>query len=156
MAVRTRKSCCIRRLTTYAVSAGRLAQVVELGRGMGTIAILLRTNALYLVAASTVAFLMDALGVPIAGIGFVDAHELALITGLLLWSARPRPCWLLAAAAVQALFAAANLAHWQTFVSADMVVAGYFTTAMHALFVTLLCLAARAAAGARSFAVETA
>lgn len=154
--LRPRKSGCISLLSAYPASAGLLAQVVEVCRAMATIAILLRTNALYLVAASTVAFLMDALGVPIAGIGFVDAHELALIAGLLLWSANPRPCWLLAAAAVQALFAAANLAHWQTFVSADMVAAGYFTTSMHALFVTLQCLAARAAAGSRSFAAETA
>ena len=116
---------------------------------MGTTAILLRANALYLVSAATIAFLMNALGVPIAGVGFVDAHELALIAGLLLWSASPRPCWHLAAAAVHALFAAANLAHWQTFVAADIVPAGYITTLVHVLFVVLQCLAARAAAGSR-------
>jgi hypothetical protein len=114
---------------------------------MGSIAMLLRVNGLYLVAASTIAFLMDAFGAPIAGVGFVDAHELALIAGLLLWSAAPRRSWHLAAAAVQALFAASNLAHWQTFVSADMAAAGYLTTFMHALFVALQCLAARASAG---------
>ena len=46
-------------------------------------------------------------------------------------------------AAVHALFAAANLAHWQTFVSADIVPAGYLTTFMHLLFAALQCLAAR-------------
>src|SRR5688572_13636214 len=105
---------------------------------MGSIALLLRINALYLVAASTLAFLMDALGVPMAGVGYVDAHELALITGLLLWSASPRRCWHLAAAAVQGLFAAANLAHWEeAFVSADMVTAGYVTTMLHVVFLAL-------------------
>lgn len=122
---------------------------------MGSIAMLLRANASYLVAASAVAFLMDALGRPIAGVGFVDAHELALIVGLLLWSATPRPCWHLSAAAVQALFAAANVAHWQTFVSADIVAAGYLTTVGHLLFAALQCLAARTAASPRELAAVT-
>ena len=117
---------------------------------MGSIALLLRANALYLVVASILAFLMNALGVPMAGVGFVDAHELALIAGLLLWSATPRRCWHLAAAAVHALFAVANLAHWQTFVSADILAAGYGTTFMHLLFVALQCLAARTATGSGS------
>ena len=117
---------------------------------------LLRANALYLVAASTIAFLMEAAGVRIAGIGFVDAHELALIAGLLLWSATPRPCWHLAAAAVHVLFAAANLAHWQTFVSADIVAMGYATTLVHALFAVLQLRAARTGSGPTGFSVETA
>jgi hypothetical protein len=117
---------------------------------MGSTALLLRTNALCLVTASTIAFLMDGLGMPIAGVGFVDAHELALIAGLLLWSASPRRCWHLAAAAVHMLFAAATLAHWQTFVSADIVATGCVTTFMHLLFAALQCLAARAAAGSGS------
>lgn len=127
---------------------------------MGTIGTLLRANAFYLVIASTGAFLMEALGIRIVGVGFVDAHELALIAGLLLWAASPRPCWHLAAAAVQALFAAANLAHWDTFVTADIVALGCFTTAMHVLFVALQCVAAKtsaaASAGALTAAVETA
>ena len=60
----------------------------------------------------------------------------------------------------QALFAAANVVHWETFVSADIVLAGCFTTAMHLLFVALQCLAARASAaasaGTLTAAVETA
>lgn len=123
---------------------------------MGTIAMLLRANALYLVAASTIAFLVEAMGVRIAGIGFVDAHELALIAGLLLWSATPRPCWHLAAAAVHVLFAAANLAHWQTFVSADIVPMGYATTFMHALFAALQVRAARTTSASTRFSIETA
>jgi hypothetical protein len=114
---------------------------------------LLRANAVYLVAASVLAFALEARGVRMAGVGFVEAHEFALITGLLLWSAAPRPCWYLAAAAVQALFAAANMAHWQTFVSAEIVGAGYLTTFMHLLFAAFQCLAARTAtASARPLA----
>ena len=123
---------------------------MEYSAAMGTIAMLLRANALYLVTASTIAFLMEAVGVRIVGIGFVDAHELALIAGLLLWSAAPRPCWHLAAAAVHVLFAAANLAHWQTFVSADIVPMGYVTTFVHALFAALQIRAARAASASLS------
>jgi|SRR5688500_10423290 len=121
---------------------------------MGTPGRALRTDAVCLVAASTAAFVMDAVGMPIAGIGFVDAHELALIAGLLLWSASPRPCWYLAAAAVHTLFAAANLAHWQAFVSADIVTAGYVTTAAHAVFAGLGCAAARTATASSSLAGE--
>ena len=112
---------------------------------MGTMGLLLRANATYLVTTATIAFVMGALGVPMAGVGFVDAHELALIAGLLLWSATPRRCWHLAAAALHLLFAAANVAHWQTFVSAEIIGAGYLTTFMHLLFAALQCLAAHAA-----------
>ena len=145
-------------LTHQAAPAVALAQVVEYVRAMEPIAVLLRANAAYLVAASAAAFLLDAAGFRVAGVGFVHAHELALIVGLLLWSASPRPCWHLAAAAVQALFGAANVAHWETFVSGDMLAAGYLTTAMHMGFAGLQCLAAKAAAsaGALTAAVEPA
>ena len=127
-----------------------MARVVECTARMGSIARLLRVNGFYLVVASTTAFLMDALGRPIGGIGFKDAHELSLIAGLLLWSAAPRRSWHLAAAAVQALFAASNVAHWQAFVSAEIVPAACVTTFMHVVFVALQCLAARTAAGPHS------
>jgi hypothetical protein len=106
-------------------------------------------DALCLVGASTFAFLMDALGVPVAGVGFVDAHELALVAGLLLWSAAPRRCWHRAAAAVHLLFAAANAAHWGSFVSADIALSAFVTTSMHLLFATLEWVAGRAADGVR-------
>ena len=38
------------------------------------------------------------------------------------------------------------MAHWQTFVSAEIIGAGYLTTFMHLLFAAFQCLAARAAA----------
>ena len=121
---------------------------------METSALALRTDAGSLVAASAVAFVMDAVGVPVAGIGFVDAHELALFAGLLLWTASPRPCWNLAAAGVHVLFAAANLAHWQAFVSADIVTAGYVTTVAHVLFAGRGYAAARTATASSPLAGE--
>lgn len=121
---------------------------------MGTFAVALRTDAGCLVAASTAAFVLDAAGVPIAGIGFVDAHELALFAGLLLWTASPRRCWHLAAAAVHALFAVANVAHWEAFVSADIVTVGYVTTVAHVLFAGTGYAAARTATASSPLAGE--
>jgi hypothetical protein len=122
-----------------------MARVVEYRALMGSLAVLLRADSFCLVAASTIGFLLDSLGVPVAGIGFADAHELALIAGALLWRAAPRPCWLLSAAAVHAFFAIANLAHWQTFTSADIVAAGWLTTGAHLLFAALGFVAVRTA-----------
>jgi hypothetical protein len=82
------------------------------------------------------------MGTRVAGIGFGEAHELALIAGLLLWQPAPRRCWHLAAAAVHALMAAANLAHWDTLAAAGPETAA-FTTAIHALFAALQLAAAR-------------
>jgi len=64
----------------------------------------------------------------------------------LLWSAAPRPSWQMAAAALHALFAATNLAHWEFFVSADLVAMGSVTIAAHLLFVVLGGLASRGVA----------
>jgi hypothetical protein len=113
---------------------------------MGTTASLLRADGVCLVAASMAAFLLDALGVPVAGVGFVDAHELALISGVLMLSASPRACWLFSAAAVHTFFAVGNLAHWQEFVSADIVAAGLLTTGGHVSFAALGLVVARTAA----------
>jgi hypothetical protein len=121
---------------------------------MGSKSLLLRVDSLYLVGTSAVAFLAGTLGMRVAGVGFADAHELALFAGLLLWVAAPRACWHLSAAGVHALFAAANMAHWQSFVSAEIVPVGYVTTAMHLLFVALQVFKARSAASSRSLAAE--
>jgi hypothetical protein len=104
---------------------------------------LLRTDAACLVAASILAFGLEAIGVRVAGIGFVDAHELALIPGVVLWAVSPRPSWQVAAASLHALFAATNLAHWEFFVAADLVTMGYVTTAAHVLFVVVGVVASR-------------
>jgi hypothetical protein len=119
---------------------------------MGSKSLLLRVDASYLVGTSAAAFMAGALGMPMAGVGFAEAHELALFAGLLLWAAAPRTCWHLSAAAVHALFAAANMAHWQSFVSAEIVAVGCVTTSMHLVFAALQCLAARTAASSRSLA----
>ena len=104
---------------------------------------LLRIDALYLVAASVTGFVLNAVGGRVAGIGFGEAHELALIAGLLLWQPAPRRCWHLAAAGVHALLAIANLAHWQTLAAGGMEATGAVATGVHVLFVALQAVAAR-------------
>jgi hypothetical protein len=82
---------------------------------------------------------------PHAGIGFIEAHGLALIIGVLLWRAPPVRAWHLTGAAVHVLLGISNLVFWQFFVAADMLWVGYLTTSLHGLFVVLQLLAARAA-----------
>jgi hypothetical protein len=120
---------------------------------------ILRANALYLLIASVGGFLADVLGIfflvgvqsrvmmnaPHAGIGFVEAHGLAFIIGILLWRAAPSMTWHLTATAVHVLLGTANLVFWQIFVAADVLVAGYVTTSLHWLFVVLQLAAAYAA-----------
>lgn len=117
--------------------------------------VLLRVNALFLLAAGAGGFVTDLTGAflqhgpqgivlagaPYAAIGFVEAHGLAIIIGVLLWRAEPERNWHLTAAAVHLLLGSANLLFWQIFVAADMLVVGYVTTALHAMF-ALLQLAA--------------
>jgi hypothetical protein len=118
--------------------------------------LILRADALFLIFASIggamtdiagsffgsgpeVAILSDAPG---AGIGFLEAHGLALILGILFWRATPARDWHLTAAAVHALLGSANLAFWQFFVVTDQLAVGYITTALHGLFVILQLWAA--------------
>ena len=89
---------------------------------MGSNSKLLRTDAAGLVAAAGTAFLLSAFGIRVAGVGFVDAHELAL-------------------------FAAATLAHWEVIVSGGMVSSAMVTTALHLVFAGLEGLAARTTEG---------
>ena len=110
---------------------------------------LLRVDALSLVTASVAAFLLKAVGTRVVGIGFGEAHELALIAGLLLASASPRRCWHLAAAGVHALLAAANLAHWSTLVADGSATVAVATMAVHGAFAVLQAAAAGRAAEAR-------
>ncbi len=79
---------------------------------------------------------------PHAGIGFVEAHGLAVILGVLLWRVAPERNWHLAAAAIHVLLGTANLAFWSFFVAADMLAMGYVTTSLHWLFVALQLAAA--------------
>lgn len=120
---------------------------------------ILRANAACLVAASLGGLAMDILGsffargpmsrivaaAPGSGIGFIEAHGLALILGVLLWRAAPVRSWHLTAAAVHFLLGTANLAFWSFFIASDALAVGYVTTGMHWLFVGLQLLAAAAA-----------
>ena len=104
---------------------------------------LLRLDAAYLIAASLAGFAMKVFGARLSGIGFGEAHELALVAGLLLWHATPRRCWHLSAAAVHGLLAAANVAHWQVLAAGNETIATMATGVHVALVVLQLAAAAR-------------
>jgi hypothetical protein len=120
---------------------------------------ILRANAIFLVVAAAASLCTDVLGIffglgpesrlvasaPYTGIGFVEAHGLALIIGVLLWRAEPLRSWHVTAAAVHILLGTANLVFWQIFVVADVLVMGYLTTSLHWLFVVLQLFAAMTA-----------
>jgi hypothetical protein len=117
---------------------------------------ILRANALYLLVASIGGLVTDVLGAffsrgpwtPVlgearyAGIGFIEAHGLALILGILLWRSTPTRSWHLTGFAVHALLGTANLLFWDIFITADMLIAGYITTWLHGLFAGIQLLAA--------------
>ena len=116
---------------------------------------LLRANALFLLAGSLGGLWMDISGVffargpevallndaPGAGLGFIEAHGLALIIAILLWRAAPLRSWHLTAVAVHILLGTANLVFWQFFIVADTLLAGYVTTSLHWMFATLQLVA---------------
>lgn len=117
---------------------------------------ILRANGVYLMLASTVGILtMDIPGIyfnrgpeariltaPYAGIGFLEAHGLAFIIGVLLWRAAPARSWHLAALAAQALLGISNLLFWQIFPVTGSMAAGYVFTSLHWIFVSLQLAAA--------------
>jgi len=119
---------------------------------------ILRANAIFLLVAATAGFWTDVLGIffsvgvqapiignaPYAGIGFIEAHGLAFIIGVLLWRAAPERSWHLTAAAVHVLLGTANLVFWQIFIAADALWVGYVTTSLHWLFVAMQLTAAAA------------
>ena len=116
----------------------------------------LRANAVFLLAASTGGMWSDITGAffgrghvapilagaPHAAIGFVEAHGLAFIIGVLLWRAEPSRAWHMTAAAVHVLLGTSNLVFWQIFVAADMLTVGYATTILHWSFVAVQSAAA--------------
>jgi len=118
--------------------------------------LILRANALYIGVAGFAGVIFDIRGVlyglgpqgraladaPYAGIGFVEAHGLAVILGVVLWRSRPERAAHLTALAVVALLGTANLAFWQVFVAMDALTMGYVTTALHWTFVALNLAAA--------------
>ena len=117
---------------------------------------LLRANAVFLLAASAGGMISDLIGafllrgpigvvvekVPHAAIGFVEAHGLAFIIGVLLWRAEPARLWHGTAAAVHVLLGTSNLVFWPLFGFAGMLIVGYVTTVLHGVFATLQLVAA--------------
>jgi len=117
---------------------------------------IIRANAIFLLVAAAAGFWTDVLGIffstgaqariigsaPNAGIGFIEAHGLAFIIGILLWRAAPLRSWHLTAAGVHVLLGASNLVFWPIFVAADALWAGYVTTTLHWSFVALQLIAA--------------
>ena len=104
--------------------------------------LLVRFNAGFLILASAGGLATDIAGsffgrgaeavllsdAPGTGIGFIEAHGLALIIGVTLWRIAYSRNWHALLAAVHVLLGTANLAFWQFFI-------GYVTTAAHWLFV---------------------
>jgi len=117
---------------------------------------ILRANAIFLLVASAGGFTSDLVGAflargpmapilakaPHAAIGFVEAHGLAFILGVLMWRAAASRAWHITAAAIHVLLGTANLVFWQLFIAGDMLAVGYITTALHWLFVALQLTAA--------------
>ena len=118
--------------------------------------LLLRANAAFLMMASAGGMISDLTGavllrgpvglavekVPHAAIGFVEAHGLAFIIGVLLWRAEPARLWHGTAAAVHVLLGTSNLVFWPLFGFAGMLAVGYVTTVLHGVFATLQLTAA--------------
>jgi hypothetical protein len=120
---------------------------------------ILRADAIFLLVASAGGFASDLVGAflargpvapilasaPHAAIGFVEAHGLAFILGVLLWRAATTRAWHITAAAIHLLLGTANLVFWQLFIAGDMLAVGYITTVLHWFFVALQLIAAHAA-----------
>ena len=116
---------------------------------------LLRTNAIFLLAASAGGFCSDVLGIffgvgpvakivaaaPYSGLGFIEAHGLAFLIGIQMWRAEPSRAWHLTAVAIHVLLGTSNLVFWQIFIAADMLASGYVSTLLHWLFVALHLIA---------------
>jgi hypothetical protein len=112
---------------------------------------LLRAHALYIGTAGTLGLVFDIRGVltglgpqgqvladaPYAGIGFIEAHGLAIILSVVLWRAAPIRSAHLTALATALLLGTANIAFWQLFVATDALVLGYLTTGLHWAFAAL-------------------
>ncbi|MET3522805.1 hypothetical protein [Mesorhizobium abyssinicae] len=111
--------------------------------------LLIRVNAGFLILASAGGLATDIAGsffgrgaeailladAPGTGIGFIEAHGLALIIGVTLSRIAYSRTWHAFLAAVHMLLGTANLLFWQFFIAADVLVVGYVITAAHFLFV---------------------
>jgi hypothetical protein len=123
--------------------------------------LILRANALYIGLAGAAGAIFDLRGIylglgpqgriladaPYAGIGFLEAHGLAVILAVLLWRATPNLTWHLTAFSMEALLGTSNLLLWQIFVATDTLALGYLTTILHWTFAALQLLAIFTARG---------
>jgi hypothetical protein len=108
---------------------------------VGTIQFLLELRAYYFGVGPASGLIRDA---PHTVIGFIEAHGLAIIMGVLFARAVPTRSWHLAGAAVHVLLGTANLVFWQIFIAADVLPMGYGSTAIHWILVVLQLWAAAA------------
>src|SRR5262245_7954281 len=76
-------------------------------------------------------------GWPPEGVGFIEAHGLALILGSAFWRLPSRRGWHLTAAATGVLLGTSNLVFWNIFTAAQILAAGYITTSLHWIFAIL-------------------
>jgi hypothetical protein len=85
-------------------------------------------------------------GEPAAGVGFLEAHGLAVILAIWFWRASrsdsPDRAWHLTAAVVHLLLATANISLWRIFILCDVLTLGYVSTSLHCLFAVLQLVAA--------------
>jgi hypothetical protein len=125
---------------------------------------ILKANAAFLGLFGTVAFFMLDVraiwfdsgpqaailrGEPAAGVGFLEAHGLAVVLAVWFWrwgcAASPDPAGHLTAAVVHAFLGTCNIALWRIFVVADVLALGYVSTALHIAFAVAQVVAARSA-----------
>jgi hypothetical protein len=83
---------------------------------------------------------------PSLGIGFVEAHGLALILAVLLWRAPAERSWHVTAAAIHLLLGVCNIVFWNMFVATNTLPMGWVTTVIHGVLVLLQAFAASSAA----------
>jgi len=85
-------------------------------------------------------------GMPAAGVGFLEAHGLAVILAIWFWraggAADPERAWHFTAAATHALLGACNITLWSIFVICDVLTLGYVSILVHCVFVVLQLWAA--------------
>jgi hypothetical protein len=125
---------------------------------------ILKANAAFLGLFGTVAFFMLDVraiwfasgpqaailrGEPASGVGFLEAHGLAVVLAVWFWRAgrapSPDPAWHLTAAVVHAFLGTCNIALWRIFIICDVLPLGYVSTALHIAFAVLQLAAFRSA-----------
>jgi hypothetical protein len=83
---------------------------------------------------------------PALGIGFIEAHGLAIILGVLLWRAVSTTSWHLTGAVIHLLLGTCNVIFWQLFIATETLPMGWVTTVLHGQLLVLQSFAAWSAA----------